>query len=61
MITGIIGGERTPRGGTDIKMLSSDQIKEMQTSGLIYFYPHTDSHPKLTKICDEAVAGEIAA
>lgn len=60
MITGIINGERTPRGGTNIKMLSSDQIKQMKNSGLVDFYPHTNSHPKLTDINQEAMINEIS-
>ncbi len=60
-VTGSVGIERIIRSGAKLKMLDWNQMKKMQTSGLIDFYPHTDSHPKLTEISREAVAGEIAA
>ncbi len=61
VITGMIGGERAPRGGTNIKMLSLERMKQMRDSGLIDFYPHTDSHPKLTDLSHEMVKNEIAS
>lgn len=61
LITGMIGVERTPRGGTNIKMLSLDQIKKMQSSGLLDFYPHTENHPKLTEISSDMLKNEIVA
>lgn len=58
-VTGSIGIERTIRSGAKLKILDLNQMKKMQASGLIDFYPHSDSHPKLTEISHEVVAGEI--
>jgi len=41
------------------KILSWDQIRQMQASGLASFQPHTDSHPRLSTLPIEEARREI--
>lgn len=50
VITGSVGQER---------YLSWDQIREMQSSGLIRFEAHTVTHPNLTKLSYTELLGEL--
>ena len=50
LATSFIGGTRTLRSGAMLPMLTWDQIREMKSSGLVEFHPHTHTHPKLTTI-----------
>ncbi len=59
LTTGALGASRTTRSGVTLPMLDAVQIREMQRSGLVAFYPHTDSHPKLDTLPDEDVRREI--
>lgn len=56
--TSFVGGTRTVRRGT-LPMLSWEQIREMKDSGLIEFFPHTHTHPKLTNISSAEAEREI--
>lgn len=48
----------TDRIGTE-GYLSSEEICDMQSSGLIDIQPHTKTHPELTEISEEAVREEM--
>ncbi|OGN29973.1 MAG: hypothetical protein A3A33_01470 [Candidatus Yanofskybacteria bacterium RIFCSPLOWO2_01_FULL_49_25] len=56
--TSFVGGARMVRRET-LPMLSWEQIREMKDSGLIEFFPHTHTHPKLTKISSAEAEQEI--
>ena len=49
----------TNKRGIKMPMLDWNQIKEMHDSGLIDFEPHTETHPRLTKISDKIKESEI--
>lgn len=57
--TSFIGGSRILRSGHVLPMLSWDQIKEMRASGLVEFFSHTHTHPKLTELSPEEAEQEI--
>lgn len=59
LITDRVGGTNTTRRGNTFPMLNWEQIREMEASGLVKFYPHSHTHPKLPAIPPEAVAREI--
>src|SRR5690606_33830606 len=51
LTTGWIGDKNhLTKHGNKLSMLDWDQIKEIHTTGLIDFQPHTVSHPRLSKI-----------
>ncbi len=59
LTTGTISGSRTTSGGVVIPMLNWHQIREMADSGLVEFYPHSDTHPKLDVVNEDALESEI--
>ncbi len=59
LITDRIGQTNTTRRGNTFPMLNWVQIKEMQASGLVEFYPHSLSHPKLDQLSEEEVTREV--
>ncbi len=58
-VTGFIGKIR-PSSVRPNPMLSEDQMREMQLSGLVDFQPHTVTHPKLTKVSLDEVRKEVS-
>lgn len=59
VITDVIGKLRMTSKGTSMNMLGWSQIEEMAKSGLIEFYPHSHTHPKLDVILPELAEKEI--
>lgn len=59
LITDRIGGTNTTRRGNTFPMLNWEQIKAMEASGLVKFYPHSHTHPKLPSIQPELIEKEI--
>ncbi len=59
LATEYIGKTRTLRSGKILPMLTWDQIREMQASGLVTFYPHTHTHQKLTELSLDEAEQEI--
>lgn len=59
LITDRVSGTNTTRRGNTFPMLNWEQIREMEDSGLVKFYPHSHSHPKLPSLSPETVAEEI--
>ena len=59
LTTGSLAGTRTTSKGTVISTLHWPQIKEMTSSGLIEFFPHTHTHPKLNLLPDDNVLNEV--
>ena len=59
LITGSLVSTRTTSKGTVISMLHWPQIKEMASSGLIEFFPHTHTHPKLNLLPDDKILNEV--
>jgi len=59
LTTGSLAGTRTTSKGTVISTLHWPQIKEMADSGLIEFFPHTHTHPKLNLLSDDKVLNEV--
>ncbi len=57
--TSFIGRSRTLRSGNTFPMLSWQQIEEMKTSGLVEFFPHSHTHPKLTELSLDEAEQEI--
>lgn len=58
-ITGFIGKIR-PSSVRPNPMLSEEQMREMQESGLIDFQPHTVTHPKLTQVSLDEARKEVS-
>lgn len=55
-----IGSEKKSEStGVSLKCLNWSQIKEMHSSGLIDFEPHTHSHRELTKVSLKEISQEI--
>lgn len=52
-------GERDGGDGGPFRMLSWDEAREMVSDGLVTLYPHTVSHPILSRCTDDKVAQEI--
>ncbi len=59
LVTDSVGGERQTSAGLVFKKLSWQQVQEMSATGLIDFYPHTKTHPKLDQVLENAVTEEI--
>jgi len=59
LTTGLLASTRTISKGIVISMLHWPQIKEMASSGLIEFFPHTHTHPKLNLLPDDNVLNEV--
>ena len=59
LITDRISRTNTTRRGHTFPMLNWEQIRAMDASGLVEFYPHTHTHPKLPTILPEAITKEI--
>ncbi len=59
IVTGSVGGARTTTKGTALPTLNWQQIKEMADSGLVEFFPHSHTHPKLDLISDEDIRYEV--
>jgi peptidoglycan/xylan/chitin deacetylase (PgdA/CDA1 family) len=57
--TAFVGKNMVARKGTDMKILSEEEMKEMHKSGLIEFGSHCHNHPKLTNLKDEKVEEEF--
>lgn len=58
--TAFIGKNMIARKGTDLKILSEEEMKEMHKSGLIEIGSHSHNHPKLTSLKDKEVENEFA-
>ncbi|CQD11722.1 polysaccharide deacetylase [Mycobacterium lentiflavum] len=52
-------GERDGGDAGPFRMLSWDEAREMVSDGLVTLYPHTVSHPILSRCTDDKVAQEI--
>ena len=52
-------GRRKNVRGHEFKMLSEEDIKELEQSGLINIEPHTVNHPKLARLNSEEINYEI--
>jgi len=59
LTVGFVGKEIPNSAGIPLKALNWDQIREMHSSGLIDFEPHSINHYKLTKIPIEEMKKEI--
>lgn len=57
--TANIGKTVGAREGTELKVLDSEEIKEMQKSGLIYFGSHAHHHVKLHGLGEAEIDGEM--
>ena len=57
--TAFIGKNMIARKGTDMKMLSEKEIREVNKSGLIEFGSHCHNHHKLTNLKNEEVENEF--
>lgn len=58
LITGSIGS-RLPERVANSGAISEPQMQEMRESGLVDFYPHTVSHPYLTRVDRRLVEQEV--
>src|SRR3989344_560479 len=59
-ITGEIGKVRAS-SVRPLPMLTESEMREMDSSGLVDFEPHTETHPKLTKVSPEDVRREVTS
>jgi len=57
--TAFIGKDMVARKGTDLSILSEEEMKEMHKSGLIEFGSHCHNHPKLTSLKNEEIENEF--
>lgn len=60
LITGLLGQTYTDSRGTVRSVLSEAQVREMTTSGLVEFMPHSHTHPNLRALDERALDEEIA-
>ena len=58
VITSAIGGQWHSRGESFV-MMTENELKALDTDGLIALEPHTVTHPKLTKIAPEETEREV--
>ncbi len=59
LVSDWIGTTVTVRTGEPMPILNEKEIKAMQASGLIDFYPHTARHAKLTVLAEPQIEEEI--
>lgn len=60
LTSSLIGKSSVGRKGTHLQMLSWPEIREMAASGLIDFYPHGQSHKKMTFLAEDEAESEIS-
>ncbi|MDP2629540.1 MAG: polysaccharide deacetylase family protein [Candidatus Harrisonbacteria bacterium] len=57
--TGLIGSRYTSSDGFEFSMMSAQQLKTMQESGLVEFFPHSHRHENLDELPPEEGRKEI--
>ena len=61
LVTDSVGGDRTTSQGVTLPMLNWGQIEEMAHSGLVEFFPHSHTHPRLDSLSRKDLEQEVRA